>query len=54
VGFKDANQQTENVETAQKVVGAEGGVSDFSALSETKKIELANAVVDSKKVASKV
>ena len=53
VGFKDANQQTENVETAQKVVGAEGGVSDFSALSETKKIELANAVVDSKKVASK-
>jgi len=53
VGFKDANQQTENVETAQKVVGAEGGVSDVSALPETKKIELANAVAESKKVASK-
>ena len=25
VGFKDANQQIENVETAQKIVGAEGG-----------------------------
>ena len=50
VGFKDANQQTENVETAQKVVGAEGGASDVDALPETKKIELANAVADSKKL----
>jgi hypothetical protein len=53
VGFKDANQQTENVETAQKVVGAEGGASDVAVLVGTKKNELANAVADSKKVASK-
>ena len=52
VGFKDANQQTENVETAQKVIGAEGGASDVDALAETKKIELANAVAESTEVAS--
>ncbi|MDC0921212.1 SUMF1/EgtB/PvdO family nonheme iron enzyme [Opitutales bacterium] len=53
VGFKDANQQIENVETAQKVVGAEGGASDVDALPDDKKNELAKAVADSKKVASK-
>ena len=53
VGFKDAKQQTENVETAQKVVGVEGGASDVDALPDDKKNELANAVADSKKVASK-
>ena len=52
VGFKDANQQTENVETAQKIVGAEGGASDVTALPETKKIELANAVAESTEVVS--
>jgi formylglycine-generating enzyme required for sulfatase activity len=44
VGFKDANQETENVE---------GGVSDVDALPDDKKNELANAVADSNKVASK-
>jgi len=53
VGFKDANQQTENVETAQKVVGVEGGASDVDALADDKKNELAKAVADSKEVASK-
>ena len=53
VGFKDANQQTKNVETAQKVVGGEGGVSDVDALPDDTKNELANAVADSNKVASK-
>ena len=53
VGFKDANQETKNVETAQRVIGSEGGAIDVTALPETKKIELANAVADSNKVASK-
>ena len=39
VGFKDANQQTENVETAQKVVGVERGASDVDALPDDKKNE---------------
>ena len=53
VGFKDANQETKNVETAQRVIGSEGGAIDVTALPETKKIELANAVADSNKIASK-
>jgi formylglycine-generating enzyme required for sulfatase activity len=52
VGFKDANQQTENVETAQKVVGSEGGAIDVDALPDDKKNELANAVAESTEVAS--
>jgi formylglycine-generating enzyme required for sulfatase activity len=53
VGFKDANQETENVETAQKVIGSEEGASDVDDLPVAEKIKLANAVADSKKVASK-
>ncbi len=53
VGFKDANQKTENVGTAQKVVGAARGASDVDALADDKKNKLANAVADSKKVASR-
>ena len=52
VVFKDANQETKNVETAQKVIGTEGGLSDVDYLTSAKKIELANAVSESKKVAS--
>ena len=49
VSFKDTKKKIENVKTAQSVIGAEGGASVVTALPETKKIELANDIADSKK-----
>jgi formylglycine-generating enzyme required for sulfatase activity len=52
VGFKDTNQKTKMVETSQNIVGVKEGASNVGTLPEARKNELANAVANSKKVAS--